>query len=96
MDNMAYGRKVSRCTSKRSRKDVTRFEFSRVIDGRLEEEKSDVGGSVVESCSLAKRKSDEMCRAWGLRKGSGLTELGKGDLSNISLGCMRTSQHRLG
>jgi hypothetical protein len=40
MDDMAYVRKVSRCTSKRSRKDVFCFEFSSAIDGCLEEERA--------------------------------------------------------
>jgi hypothetical protein len=51
MDDMAYVRKVSRCTSKRSRKDVFCFEVSSAIDGCLEEERAILEVGVLKSLS---------------------------------------------
>lgn len=95
MDDMAYVRKVSRCTSKRSRKDVFCFEFSSAIDGCLEEERAILEVGVFKSLSSrvtmdeVRVRSGRICL--GARKG-GIGGLAL--ISNLTLGCcMRTTQH---
>ena len=82
MDDMAYVRKVSRCTSKRSRKDVFCFEFSSAIDGCLEEERAILEVGVFKSLTRMKSGLVRSGFAWGGAEGIGGSAL----ILNLTLG----------